>query len=72
AGPSHVLPTGGTARFGSPLNVTDFVKFINTVDVGAAGLNELGPAASAIARAEGLDAHAAAIEKRIEADRTGR
>ncbi len=71
AGPSHVLPTGGTARFGSPLNVTDFVKFINTVDVGAAGLNELGPAASAIARAEGLDAHAAAIEKRLEADRTG-
>ena len=69
AGPSHVLPTGGTARFGSPLNVTDFVKFINTVDVGAAGLNELGPAASTIARAEGLDAHAAAIEKRIETDR---
>ncbi|MCH8864289.1 MAG: histidinol dehydrogenase [Chloroflexi bacterium] len=71
-GPSHVLPTGGTASFSSPLNVTDFVKFINTINVGAAGLKELGRAASVIARAEGLDAHAAAIEKRLEADRTGR
>jgi histidinol dehydrogenase len=71
-GPSHVLPTGGTASFSSPLNVTDFVKFINTIDVGAAGVKELGRAASVIARAEGLDAHAAAIEKRLEADRTGR
>ncbi len=72
AGPSHVLPTGGTAHFSSPLNVTDFVKFINTVDVGAAKLKELGQAASVMARAEGLDAHAAAIEKRLEADRTDR
>jgi histidinol dehydrogenase len=71
-GPSHVLPTGGTASFSSPLNVTDFVKFINTIDVSTAGLKELGRAASAMARAEGLDAHAAAIEKRLEADRTGR
>ncbi len=66
AGPSHVLPTEGTARFGSPLNITDFIKFINLVTIDKAGLNRLGKAASAIARAEGLEAHARAVEKRIE------
>lgn len=65
AGPSHVLPTGGTARFSSPLNVTDFIKFINTITIDNAGLKQLGKAASIIARAEGLDAHARAIEKRL-------
>lgn len=66
AGPSHVLPTGGTARFGSPLNVTDFIKLINIVNMDRNDLQELGPAASTIARAEGLDAHARAVEKRLE------
>jgi len=65
AGPSHVLPTGGTARFGSPLNLTDFIKFINTIAVDEAGLKELGQAAAVIARAEGFDAHARAVEKRM-------
>ena len=65
AGPSHVLPTGGTARFGSPLNITDFIKYINVVDVSNELLSELGPAAVAIARAEGLEAHARAVEKRM-------
>jgi len=65
-GPSHVLPTGGTARFGSPLNITDFIKFINTVAVGKDGLKELGPAAAVIAEAEGLDAHARAVKKRLD------
>ena len=65
AGPSHVLPTGGTARFSSPLNVTDFIKFINTIAIDDAGLKRLGKAAAIIARAEGLDAHAQAIEKRL-------
>jgi len=64
AGPSHVLPTAGTARFASPLNVTDFIKFINLVSVDEADYQELAEAASVIARAEGLDAHARALEKR--------
>ena len=64
AGPSHVLPTGGTARFGSPLNITDFIKFINLVTIDKAGLRKLAPAAAIIARAEGFEAHARAVEKR--------
>ena len=66
AGPSHVLPTGGTARFSSPLNITDFIKFINLVAVDEAGLRKLGPAASAIARAEGFEAHVRAVEERLK------
>ncbi len=64
-GPSHALPTGGTARFGSPLNVSDFFKFINVVKVDDASLKKLGPAAAAIARAEGFDAHAQAVMRRL-------
>ena len=67
AGPSHVLPTGGTARFGSPLNISDFIKFINVVAVDEADLKQLGQAASIIAKAEGFDAHARAVEKRLRA-----
>ena len=66
AGPSHVLPTGGTARFSSPLNITDFIKFINLVTIDETSLKQLGQAASTIARAEGFDAHARAVEKRLE------
>ena len=68
AGPSHVLPTGGTARFSSPLNIMDFVKFINTIAVDRSSLKQLGKAASVLARAEGLDAHARAVERRMEAN----
>ena len=68
AGPSHVLPTGGTARFGSPLNITDFFKFINTIAIDEAGMKKLGRAAALLARAEGLDAHARAVEKRLKLD----
>jgi len=67
AGPSHVLPTGGTARFSSPLNISDFIKFINLVDIDKADLNQLGHAAAIIARAEGFEAHARAVAKRLEA-----
>jgi histidinol dehydrogenase len=67
-GPSHVLPTGATARFSSPLNILDFVKFINLVNVDEASLQQLGKAAAIIARAEGLEAHARAVEKRLETD----
>ena len=66
AGPSHALPTGGTARFSSPLNVSDFIKFINLVAVDDASLKQLGQAASVIARAEGFEAHARAVERRIQ------
>jgi len=65
AGPSHVMPTGGSARYSSPLNVLDFLKITNVVEVGDDALRELGPAAAAIARAEGLTAHARAIEMRL-------
>src|SRR5690625_1543354 len=66
AGPSHVMPTGGTARFASALNVTDFVKLIPFVEASAGLLGRLGPAAAGMARAEGLEAHARAIETRLE------
>jgi len=66
AGPSHVLPTGGTARFGSPLNILDFIKLISLVKTDETDIKQLGKAASVIARAEGLDAHARAVEKRFE------
>jgi histidinol dehydrogenase len=65
AGPSHVLPTGGTARFGSPLNIMDFVKLISLVNTGAGDILRLAKAASVIARAEGLTAHARAAEIRL-------
>jgi histidinol dehydrogenase len=66
AGPSHVLPTGGTARFGSPLGILDFIKLISIVKMEEHDLNQLGRAASVIAKAEGLDAHARAVEKRLK------
>ena len=68
AGPSHALPTGGTARFSSPLNVCDFIKFINVIIEDKADLEKLGHAAAVIARAEGLDAHARAVERRLKSD----
>lgn len=69
AGPSHVLPTSGTARFTSPLNVLDFIKLTNVITVDDATLKKLGAAAQALAAAEGLDAHARAVERRLKADR---
>jgi histidinol dehydrogenase len=66
AGPAHILPTGGTARFSSPLNVTDFVKITSLIDTDKIDIDEIGKAAQIIAKTEGLDAHAKAIEKRLE------
>ena len=66
AGPSHVLPTGGTARFTSPLNVTDFVKLTSVIDVDDAMLKKLGPAARTLAEAEGLQSHADAVKRRLK------
>jgi histidinol dehydrogenase len=65
AGPSHVMPTGGTARFSSPVNVLDFVKITSIIALDAGAAARLGPTASRLARAEGLTAHAAAAEIRL-------
>lgn len=65
AGPSHVLPTGGTARFGSPVNVSDFMKITSLVDTDRFDISEIGKAGKVIAEAEGLEAHAKALEKRM-------
>lgn len=66
AGPSHIMPTEGTARYASPLNVDDFRKVISLVGLNAAGLRRIGPAAQRLAEAEGLHAHAAAVRARLE------
>jgi histidinol dehydrogenase len=68
AGPNHVLPTGGTARFFSPLGVYDFVKRTSVVSASRAGLQRLGPWVERLARLEGYDAHAAAVRCRLAAD----
>jgi len=65
AGPSHVMPTGGTARFASPINVSDFVKIVSVIGLNEQTLRAIGPAAQRLARAEGLTAHAAAVERRL-------
>ena len=65
AGPSHVMPTGGAARFASPLSVQDFIKFSTVIDLADDSVFDLGPAGAIIARAEGLVGHARAIEERL-------
>ena len=67
AGPSHVLPTGGSARFSSPLGVEDFLKITNIIALDKPAMQELGQSATIIAKAEGLDAHARAISLRVVA-----
>lgn len=66
AGPSHVMPTGGSARFASPLNVLDFVHIVSLVALDPATTRAIAPAAATIALAEGLDAHAASAQFRCE------
>ena len=65
AGPSHVMPTGGTARFTSAINVRDFQRVLPLVGLTQAGVDAIGAAAARLARAEGLEAHARAIEARL-------
>jgi histidinol dehydrogenase len=64
AGPSHVLPTGGAARFGAPLGVYDFVSRSSVIEYTREALAAQAPAITAFARAEGLEAHARAVEVR--------
>ena len=66
AGPSHVMPTGGSARFASPLSTSDFLHTTSLIALGEGDIERLGPAAAALARAEGLTAHARSIELRLE------
>jgi histidinol dehydrogenase len=65
AGPNHVLPTSGTARFSSPLGVYDFQKRSSLIEVSEAGAQVLGKIASVLAHGEGLQAHARAAEMRL-------
>ncbi len=65
AGPSHVMPTSGTARFSSAINLRDFQKVIPFVSVSEKTVKEVGAAAAKMARSEGLEAHARAIESRL-------
>lgn len=66
AGPNHVLPTSGTARFSSPLSVVDFQKRSSIIQVSVAGAQTLGRVAATLARAEGLEAHAQSAEYRLK------
>jgi len=66
AGPNHVLPTSGTARFSSPLGVYDFQKRTSLIQCSPAGASELGKVASVLAHGEGLTAHARSAEYRIK------
>jgi len=69
AGPNHVLPTGGSARFFSPLGVADFMKRTSLLEISAAGLAALGPPTVRLAEEEGLTAHAEAVRIRLEGNR---
>jgi histidinol dehydrogenase len=64
AGPNHTLPTGGTARFASPLGAWDFVRRQNVIEYGAQQLEADARAIESLAKAEGLSGHARAIEVR--------
>jgi histidinol dehydrogenase len=68
AGPNHVLPTSGTARFASGLSVYDFLKRTTYVSMPKAALQALGPAAVTLAEAEGLTAHASSVAVRLTRD----
>ena len=65
AGPNHVLPTGGTARFSSALSTEDFVTRLSVIEYSAEGLAEAGPHVGELSRVEGLDGHGAAAAIRI-------
>jgi histidinol dehydrogenase len=72
AGPNHVLPTGATARFGSPLGVYDFVKRTSIIGGSERALRRLGPAVVRLAELEGLEAHARSVKVRLRKPRATR
>jgi histidinol dehydrogenase len=65
AGPSHVLPTAGAARFASPLGVWDFIKYTSVIELSPEALRAQATSITTLARAEGLEAHARAVERRL-------
>ena len=65
AGPNHILPTGRSARFSSPLGVYDFQKRMNVIQCSEAAARRLGPTAMVLAKAEGLTAHARSAALRM-------
>jgi len=67
AGPNHTLPTGGSARFYSPLGVENFMKRTSLISLNAKGISELGSACMKLADAEGLGAHKRSVAVRLEA-----
>jgi histidinol dehydrogenase len=67
AGPNHVLPTGGAARFSSPLGVYDFIKRTSIIEATRAGFDRLAPTVERLARSEGLEGHALAVTRRTGA-----
>jgi len=71
AGPNHVLPTDGTARFAGALGVRDFLKSMHIVSTDRDGLERLAPHVIALAEAEGLTAHAESVRLRLEPERRG-
>ena len=66
AGPSHVMPTGGTARYSSALGVNQFLRTMPVVRLDVGSFQRLGPAAIQIAHAEGLGGHANAVQLRLD------
>lgn len=72
AGPSHVLPTGGSARFSSPLGVEDFLKVTNIISLDDSTARELSQPAITIAEAEGFNAHAQAVSLRVKRNNHGK
>lgn len=66
AGPSHVMPTGGSARFASPVNVWDFIHIISLIALDPKTTKQIAPQAALLARAEGLEGHARSADKRVE------
>ena len=66
AGPSHVLPTGGAARFSSPLSVYDFVKMPSVISISKQGFNKLSKSVINLAYSEGLEAHALSVKTRLQ------
>jgi histidinol dehydrogenase len=66
AGPSHVLPTGGAARFSSPLSVYDFLRMPSVISISEAGFRELADSVMNLAYTEGLEAHALSVKVRLE------
>jgi histidinol dehydrogenase len=69
AGPNHVLPTGGSARFASPLGAYDFLKRSSIIMASAAAVEKLGPEVARLARMEGFEGHARAMELRLKRNR---